>query len=90
VFVPGVRDRETIGRLVSGIGGPVNILAGKGTPSIAELRSLGVARVSVGSGPMRATMALVQDIAHELKTRGTYDAFTKRALDYDKVNELMG
>lgn len=89
VFVPGVIDRETISALVTGIGGPVNILAVAGTPPIAELQALGVARVSVGSGPMRASMAVVRDIARELKTRGTYGAFTERALRYDEVNDLL-
>ena len=58
VFVPGVRDAATIGALVKGIGGPVNVLAVDGSPSIPELEALGVARVSLGSGPMRATMAV--------------------------------
>jgi 2-methylisocitrate lyase-like PEP mutase family enzyme len=89
VFVPGVRDRETIRAVVSAIGGPVNILAVAGTPSIAELEALGVARVSVGSGPMRATLALVRDIARELKSQGTYAAFTAKAMPFDDVNELM-
>jgi len=89
VFVPGVRDRDTIGALVIGIGGPVNILAVAGTPPIADLEALGVARVSVGSGPMRATLALVRDVARELKTRGTYAAFTRHAMPFDEVNELM-
>src|SRR5262249_52617753 len=89
VFVPGVTDPEVIRALVSGIGGPLNVLATAGTPSIAELEALGVARVSVGSGPMRATLALVRDVARELKTRGTYSAFTAKAMPYDDVNELM-
>jgi 2-methylisocitrate lyase-like PEP mutase family enzyme len=89
VFVPGVRDPETIRALVRGIGGPINILAVAGTPSIAELEALGVARVSVGSGPMRATLALVRDIARELKSPGTYSAFTAKAMPFDDVNELM-
>jgi 2-methylisocitrate lyase-like PEP mutase family enzyme len=89
VFVPGVRDRETIGALVSGIGGPVNILAVEGTPPIAELEALGVARVSVGSGPMRAALAVVRDVARELMARGTYAAFTAHAMPFDEVNELM-
>src|SRR5436189_265617 len=76
VFVPGVRDPETIRALVTGIGGPINVLAVAGAPSIPELEALGVARVSVGSGPMRATLALVRDIARELKSSGTYSAFT--------------
>jgi 2-methylisocitrate lyase-like PEP mutase family enzyme len=89
VFVPGVRDRETIAALVAGIGGPINVLAVTGTPPIADLEALGVARVSVGSGPMRATLALARDIARELRVRGTYELFSTRALPYDDVNELM-
>jgi len=89
VFVPGVRDADTIRNLVQGIGGPVNILATKGTPSVGKLESLGVARVSVGSGPHRATLAVTRDIARELKTSGTYDSFTTHAIEHDEVNELM-
>jgi len=89
VFVPGVHDSETIGALVRGIGGPVNVLAVDGTPPIAALEALGVARVSVGSGPMRAALALVRDVARELKTTGTYSAFTAKAMKYNDVNELM-
>jgi 2-methylisocitrate lyase-like PEP mutase family enzyme len=89
VFVPGVRDAETIRALVEGIGGPVNVLAVKGTPSIADLQALGVARVSVGSGPLRATLALTRDIARELKGPGTYTKFTAHAMSYDETNELM-
>ncbi len=89
VFVPGVTDRDTIAALVRGMGGAVNILAVAGTPPIAELEALGVARVSVGSGPMRASLAVVRDVARELRTAGTYTSFTARALPYDQVNELM-
>src|SRR5579871_1587209 len=72
VFVPGVRDKATIGALAVGIKGPLNVLGVKGSPAIAELEALGVARVSVGSGPHRATAALMQSIARELKSTGTY------------------
>ncbi len=88
VFVPGVIDPATIQALVAGIG-PINVLAVAGTPSVAELEQLGVARISVGSGPMRASIALLQDIAEELKTRGTYGSFTGRALPYPDLNDLM-
>lgn len=75
LFVPGVRDAETIRRLTSSIDGPVNVLAQPGTPPVAELERLGVRRVTVGSGPMRATLALTARIARELWTTGTYTAF---------------
>jgi 2-methylisocitrate lyase-like PEP mutase family enzyme len=89
VFVPGVRDPDTISALVNGIGGPVNILAVKGSPKIPELEALGVARVSVGSGPHRATLALARDIARELRNKGSYNLFTSHAMAYDEANDLM-
>ena len=85
----GVKDRDTIAALVRGIGGPINVLATDGTPPVADLETLGVARVSVGSGPMRAALAVVRDVARELKATGTYRAFTTHAMAFNEVNELM-
>ena len=89
VFAPGLKDAETIGRLVRDLQCPVNILAVAGTPSIPELEKLGVARVSLGSGPMRATLALLRRMAEELKATGTYSAL-ESALPGAEVNKLMG
>ena len=89
VFVPGVTDAPTIQSLTRGIAGPVNVLAVAGTPPVSELEQLGVARVSVGSGPMRAALAVVRDVARELKSTGTYSAFTTNAMTFNDVNELM-
>jgi 2-methylisocitrate lyase-like PEP mutase family enzyme len=89
VFVPGLRDAPTIGRLVANLECPVNILAGPGSPSVAELRDLGVKRISLGSGPMRATLGLLRHLAEELKTRGTYTAM-EGAPSHAEMNELMG
>jgi hypothetical protein len=38
---------------------------------------------------MRATLALVRKVAHELKSTGTYGAFTDDAMSFNEVNELM-
>ena len=89
LFVPGVADEATIGRLVQAIDGPVNILAGPSTPSIATLARLRVARVSLGSGPMRATLGLLRRVARELIESGTYAAMAADAIPYDEANELF-
>lgn len=89
VFVPGLRDAETIGKLAQAVKGPLNILAVAGTPPIAELERLGVARVTIGSGAMRATMGLTQRIAKELFQRGTYSSFTDGAMPYADANRLF-
>lgn len=88
VFAPGVRDPGTIARLVKDLQCPVNILAGPGSPSIPELQKLGVARVSVGSAAMRATLGLLRRIAAELKGAGTYTTLEGGILFAD-VNRMM-
>jgi len=89
LFAPGVRDRETIARLVKAVRGPLNVLASTGSPPIAEMKSLGVARVSVGSGPMRAIMGLTERIARELHASGTYAAMLDGAIPYAEANRIF-
>jgi 2-methylisocitrate lyase-like PEP mutase family enzyme len=89
VFAPGLKDAETIRRLAKAVECPLNILAGVGTPSIPDLAKLGVARVSLGSGPMRATLGLLRRIAVELKTAGTYTAM-EGAVPHAEMNKLLG
>jgi len=78
IFVQPVWEKETIATLVKEINAPINVLAnptiGAGvTPSISELQDLGVARVSLGSGLMKATLALIKKVANELSEKGTYN-----------------
>lgn len=89
LFVPGVADADLIARLVREIQGPINILAGPGTPPLGELERMGVRRVSLGSGPMRATMALMREIARELAKNGTYAALTRDTIPYPDANRLF-
>ena len=89
VFIPGLKDSETIARLVRDLKCPVNILAGPGSPSVPQLEKLGVARVSLGSGPMRATLGLMKRIAEELMTSGTYSAM-EGAPSHAEINQMMG
>lgn len=88
LFVPGVTDPETIGALVDGLDAPLNVLGGPGAPSITTLADLGVARVSVGSGPMRATLGLLSEVAAELRDEGTYETMAG-GIPYGEVNELL-
>ena len=89
LFAPGVRDAETIGKLAQGVKGPLNILAVAGTPPIAELQRLGVARVSIGSGAMRATLGLARRVATELLEHGTYSTMVEGAISYAEVNSML-
>lgn len=88
VFLPGVRDAETIRRIVADLGCPVNVLAVPGSPSVRELAALGVKRISLGSGPMRATMGLLRRLAAELEAHGTYTSM-EGAPSHAEMNALM-
>ena len=74
IFVPGVTDAETIGRLVGAMGAPVSVLAVPGGASLAELHRLGVARVSFGPGPMGVAMAALRRAAETLAAGGEVPA----------------
>lgn len=89
VFVPGLRDPAVIERLINEVKCPLNILAQTGYPSISELETLGVARVSLGSGTMRAGLGLLKRLADELKTSGTYSQL-EGAIPGTELNKLMG
>ncbi|HKA35852.1 MAG TPA: isocitrate lyase/phosphoenolpyruvate mutase family protein [Thermoanaerobaculia bacterium] len=88
IFVPGVIDPSVIAALVDRLDCPVNVLAVAGGPSISELAKLGVARVSLGSGPMRAAMTLTKRLAEEVLSSGTYSAL-EGASSHAAFNKLM-
>ncbi|MBN9482079.1 MAG: hypothetical protein BGO70_16030 [Bacteroidetes bacterium 43-93] len=77
IFVQPVWQRDIIATLVKEINAPINILSnpaiGDGLPpSVQELQDLGVARLSLGSSLMKATLALIKKVADELSSQGTY------------------
>jgi 2-methylisocitrate lyase-like PEP mutase family enzyme len=78
IFIQPVWEKETISTLVKEINAPINILSKFGIgaglpPSVSELQDLGVARLSLGSGLMKATLAFIKKVADELSEKGTYN-----------------
>ena len=88
VFVPGVTDEPTIKTLAASIGGPINVLAGASTPSIARLRDLGVARVSVGSGAIGYALARFRDVAARLRDGGSFE-FIGQRIPHAELNAIV-
>jgi 2-methylisocitrate lyase-like PEP mutase family enzyme len=89
VFVP---DMEILGDsdialLANEIEAPLNLVAGKKTPSVQRLEEVRVARLSFGPRPMRAAFQFLRAMAREWRTSGTYARLTESgALSYDEVN----
>jgi 2-methylisocitrate lyase-like PEP mutase family enzyme len=88
IFVPGVLDPSVLRTLVAEIALPVNVLAGPGGPSVAELAALGVRRVSVGTGLAEAAYGAAERAATELLSTGTYAAL-EDGLAYSDLQALL-
>ena len=89
VFVPAITAAAQIEALVRGIGGPVSVLAGPASPPISELASLGVARVSVGSGAYRAALALARRMAEEAYDSGGLTAVFEAQVSFDETQTMF-
>jgi 2-methylisocitrate lyase-like PEP mutase family enzyme len=89
LFIPGVRDAETIGKLVKEIDGPVNILAAPGVPSVPELAKLCVARMSVGGALMRAVITHLKRLLADLHTTGVHTSLTEGVVSHVELNKLL-
>ncbi len=83
-----VSDKDLISTLTREIKAPLNLLATQKLPSIEELKELGVSRVSLGSGPIRATLGLLEEISRELLELGTYRSLTNKAISYSDLQQL--
>jgi 2-methylisocitrate lyase-like PEP mutase family enzyme len=70
-YAPGLRDLDQIAALVEAVGVPVNVLALRAGPRVAELAAVGVRRVSTGSLPAVAAYGVLKTAADELLTDGT-------------------
>jgi 2-methylisocitrate lyase-like PEP mutase family enzyme len=71
VYAPGLVDLEQIAAVVEAVGVPVNVLALPNGPSVAELASVGVRRVSTGGALARAAYGTLLEAAQELREHGT-------------------
>jgi len=78
LYAPGLSDIDDIRRVVSEVDLPVNVLARPGAPTVAELGSVGVARVSVGGAFAFNALGALVEAASELRDHGTY-GYSERA-----------
>jgi 2-methylisocitrate lyase-like PEP mutase family enzyme len=80
LYAPGLTSKDQIATLVRSVDRPVNVIVGiPGAPmTMAELSSIGVRRVSLGSGLARAAFGSLLSAAQEMHEQGTF-AFAEKA-----------
>jgi len=74
LFAPGLPDLFSVKAICEAVGKPVNVLMGLSAPplSAADLASVGVARISLGSALARTAEAAMVHAASWIRERGTF------------------
>jgi len=72
LYAPALDRPEDLRELLASVDLPVNVLARRHTPPVAQLAALGVKRVSVGGGFAFTAYGAAVEAARELLTGGTY------------------
>jgi 2-methylisocitrate lyase-like PEP mutase family enzyme len=89
IFVPALVDGPTIGRMVPLVGLPFNVLAWAGAPDAAELKRLGVRRLSAGAGLGRAAYDRTFVAAKAFLGSGSVEVLTHPEISLPNLNDLM-
>jgi len=90
LFVPGLNKLDELVQLVKDVQGPISFGMGA-TPeplTLSMLEDAGIRRVSTGGGITRALFSMIQDIAQEISTNGTF-SYLRGALSETEINQAL-
>jgi len=88
IFYLSLHSAEIIGTVAQEVKAPISILAGPQSPNVSELQDLGVARVSYGSGFMKAAITATKKLAQEILEQGTC-SLLKDGVQTPEINALV-
>jgi 2-methylisocitrate lyase-like PEP mutase family enzyme len=90
LYAPGLTKAEDIRNVCAAVRKPVNVLMGlkSGSLSVAELATLGIRRISLGSALSRAALGAFVRAAREIREHGTF-RFAGDALPYAEASDFM-
>jgi 2-methylisocitrate lyase-like PEP mutase family enzyme len=89
LFVPGLRDPVEIAAVVAGTSLPLNVMALPGLPSVAQLRELGVRRLSAGSAIAEGMFGYIKGFTGHFMATGGLDAPPAAPVTYSELNSWM-
>lgn len=88
LFVPGLVDLAVLKSLVAAIPLPLNVMVWPGAPSTGDLESIGVRRVSVGTGLAQTAYSAALRAATEVLAKGSYGELDG-ALGFGDLNQIF-
>jgi 2-methylisocitrate lyase-like PEP mutase family enzyme len=89
LFAPGVVDPVDIRTIAAGTPLPLNVLARPGLPPAAELETLGVRRLSAGSGITQAVYGRIAALTRGFLADGRSAPLAEGAMPYPQINALI-
>jgi len=90
LFAPGIYSKAEIAAIVNAVAPKaVNVLVGSDFTTVAELRDLGVRRISVGGALARVAWTGFVEAAKEIAQQGTFTGLS-RALPFAEISRFMG
>jgi len=89
IFVPALVGADEIGRMVTAVERPLNVLAWPGAPDAATLKRLGVCRLSAGGHIGRAAYDRTFVLARGFLAEGRVETFVSPPITVPNLNELM-
>lgn len=90
LFVPVLAKPDDIAAVAEGAGMPLNIMAIPGLPTAAELKALGVKRLSAATAIFNAAIAGAREATVDFLTQGDSTALWERRGDPLDYNKLFG
>ena len=90
LYAPGLRDLDTIGKLVAAVPKPVNVVVTMADPEITaqQLAGVGVRRISVGGALSRLAFAAVRDAALTMRDEGSF-RWARETLPTRELNTIF-
>jgi len=90
LYAPGLRDLETIRRVVAAVQKPVNVVIGQMDPEISaqQLAGVGVKRISVGGALARLAFAAVREAAVAMRDTGSF-RWLRDTLPTKELNAIL-
>lgn len=90
LFLPGASDVATVSKLVQEIDGPLNVVVGlSGSEvSVAQLKDIGVRRISIGGSLARAVYFKMRQAAEEMLHSGTF-TYAQKQISQSELNTIF-
>jgi 2-methylisocitrate lyase-like PEP mutase family enzyme len=84
-----VGDIDTLRAIRESVEVPINVYASASTAPMRDLQALGINRLSVGPGLLKAALTTMKKVALDLKDHGSYEALTHDVISSAEVQRYV-